>query len=72
MASAEELFVVVATPGAVPAVVDRSHWRDGYRPHATLGPAVRLMDGDVLTIKTLTLVSLHGVRARSLFAVDLP
>jgi hypothetical protein len=57
-------------PGFAPA--EPRHWRDGYRPHATLGPAVRLMDGDVLTIKTLTLVSLRGVRASSLFAVDLP
>jgi hypothetical protein len=57
-------------PGFAPA--EPRHWRDGYRPHATLGPAVSARDGDVLTIRMLTLVSLRGVSGRSLFAVDLP
>lgn len=56
-------------PGFAPA--EPRHWRDGYRPHATLGPAVRAKDGDVLPISTLTLVSLHGVNGRRRFAVDL-
>jgi hypothetical protein len=61
---------LVHVPGFAPA--EPRHWRDGYRPHATLGPAARAKDGDVLPIRTLTLVSLHGVGGRSLFAVDLP
>jgi hypothetical protein len=56
-------------PGFAPA--EPRHWRVGYRPHATLGPAVSAWDGDMLTIRTLTLVSLHGLSGRSLFAVDL-
>jgi hypothetical protein len=61
---------LIHVPGFAPA--EPRHWRDGYRPHATLGLAVRAQDGDVLPIRTLTLVSLHGVNGRLRFAVDLP
>jgi hypothetical protein len=48
------------------------YWNDGYRPHATLGPAVSAQTGDLLSIKTLTLVSLLGASGRRRFAVSLP
>ena len=60
---------LIHVPGFAPA--EPRHWRDGYHPHATLGTAVRAKDGDVLPIRSLTLVSLHEVNGRRRFAVDL-
>jgi hypothetical protein len=57
-------------PGFAPA--EPHYWGDGYRPHATLGPAVSAKAGDLLSIKTLTLVSLLGANGRRRFAVNLP
>jgi 2'-5' RNA ligase len=51
--------------------VDPDYWGGGYRPHATLGPAVTARAGDVLSIRTLTLVSLLGDSGHRLFAFDL-
>lgn len=48
-----------------------SHWEDGYRPHATLGSAVDIVDGDALELRWLTLASLEGDRAHSMRAVEL-
>jgi hypothetical protein len=46
-------------------------WADGYRPHATLGPAVVLRDGAVLTFRYLTLVVLDGMSAQAVRTVRL-
>ena len=55
--------------GFSPAEPD--YWGGGYRPHATLGPAVAAEPGELLSIRTLTLVSLLGDSGRRLFAVHL-
>lgn len=47
-------------------------WGPGYRPHATTGPAVRARDGDILTIRMLTLVSLDGGTGHPVRAAELP
>lgn len=60
---------LVQLPGFGP--MEPHHWRYGYRPHVTLGLAVHDQDGDVLPIRFLTLVSLHGRSGRRRFAVDL-
>jgi hypothetical protein len=51
--------------------VEPEYWGDGYRAHATLGRAVNAQAGDVLRIRTLTLVSLLPDSGRRLFATDL-
>lgn len=48
-----------------------SHWEDGYRPHATLGSAVDVVDGDTLELRWLTLASLEGDSAHRITAVEL-
>ncbi|QDZ15464.1 2'-5' RNA ligase family protein [Humibacter ginsenosidimutans] len=40
--------------------VEPAYRRDGYRPHATLGRAVHVREGDDLTIRTIGLFSLEG------------
>ena len=46
-------------------------WGSGYRPHATIGHAVRARDGDILPIRVLTLVSLDGGTAQPVRATEL-
>lgn len=53
------------------AAAESSFWGSGYLPHATLGPAVSVRDGDVLSFRTLTLVSLHGNIGQRVSAVEL-
>jgi len=53
------------------AAAEPSFWGNGYLPHATLGPAVGGRDGDALSFRTLTLVSLHGNVGQRVFAVEL-
>ena len=53
------------------AAAEPSFWEGGYRPHATLGPAVSVREGDVLSFRTLTLVSLHGNLGQRVSAVEL-
>jgi hypothetical protein len=60
---------LMGIPGFEPA--EPGFWHEGYRPHATLSPAVRAQEGDLLEIRTLTVVSLRGTLGRQLFAVDL-
>ena len=48
-----------------------SSWDVGYRPHATLGPAVEIAEGDVLPIRWLALWSLLGNRAERIAAFPL-
>jgi 2'-5' RNA ligase len=57
-------------PGFSP--VEPHYWGGGYRPHATLGRAVSAKAGDVLPMRTLTLVSLLRDTGRRVFATDLP
>lgn len=47
-------------------------WGEGYRPHATLGAGVEVGEGDALSIRWLTLVSLQGAVARPIRAIELP
>lgn len=47
------------------------HWLEGYRPHATLGSAVRAHEGEMLWIRELTLVSLQGAIGVRLASVRL-
>lgn len=56
-------------PGFAPCLP--SHWEDGYRPHATLGSAVDVVDGDALEVKWLTIASLEGNRAQRIKAFEL-
>jgi len=51
--------------------VEPAYWGSGYRPHATLGPAVRVKLGDTLPIRELSLVSLIGPSGHSRFSVSL-
>lgn len=53
------------------AAVEPSFWGNGYLPHATLGPAVRVRDGDALSFRALTLVSLHGNIGQRVSTVEL-
>lgn len=53
------------------AAAESPFWESGYRPHATLGPAVSVRDGDSLSVRTLTLVSLHGNTGQRVSAVEL-
>jgi len=57
-------------PGFSP--VEPDYWGDGYRPHATLGPAVSATAGDMLAIRVFSLVGLHGPDGHRRFAVNLP
>ena len=74
-ASFDQLHSGLATglmrvPGFAPA--ELRHWRDGYRPHATLGPAVQVHAGETLPIRTLTLVSLRGDIGQRVSTIELP
>lgn len=53
------------------APAEPSFWEGGYRPHATLGPAVGVRDGDTLPLTTVTLVSLDGGLGHRVSAVEL-
>jgi 2'-5' RNA ligase len=50
---------------------DPSFWEDGYRPHASLGPAVNVGDGESLPIRWLTLVSLDASTGRRMSTIKL-
>jgi 2'-5' RNA ligase len=47
------------------------YWFEGYRPHASLGSAVRVEEGDLLPIRTLTLVSQRGRTGTLISAINL-
>lgn len=49
-------------PGFEP--VEPQFWHAEYRPHASLGPAVRVHESDTLPLKVLTLVELDQRTAR--------
>lgn len=53
------------------AAAEPSFWEGGYRPHATLGPAVNVRNGDTLSFTTLALVSLQGNMGRCVSAAEL-
>lgn len=53
------------------AAAEPSSWGVGYRPHATLGPAVDVAEGDVLAFRWLALWSLLGNRAERIAAFPL-
>jgi 2'-5' RNA ligase len=40
--------------------VEPAFWGSGYRPHATLGPAVAASPGEIVALDRVTLVSLEG------------
>ncbi|WP_460537604.1 2'-5' RNA ligase family protein [Humibacter ginsengiterrae] len=50
---------------------DPQYWRRGYRPHASLGPAVDVHADETLPLRVLTLVSLDARLSRSLYVVRL-
>jgi 2'-5' RNA ligase len=53
------------------AAAEPSFWEGGYRPHATLGAVVDVREGDDLSLRTLTLVSLHGNIGKRIYDVEL-
>ena len=57
---------LAALPGFDP--VEPQFWHDEYRPHASLGPAVRVREGDALRLRVLTLVALDQRTARPVCA----
>ena len=52
-------------------VVEPSFWGNGYHPHVTLGPAVSVGEGEALSIRWLTLVSLQEHTVQRVSAVQL-
>ncbi|WP_160150818.1 2'-5' RNA ligase family protein [Microbacterium timonense] len=50
--------------------VEPAFWGSGYRPHATLAPAVRVEAGDVLQLNNVALISLDGQTGRRLSTVS--
>lgn len=61
--------VLMRIPGF--AAAEPEFWGEGYRPHATLGAAVEVRDGDSLSIERLTLVSLQATTGRRVSTVRL-
>ncbi|GAB3808939.1 hypothetical protein GCM10028798_35870 [Humibacter antri] len=51
--------------------IEPPFWHAGYRPHASLGPAVRVREGDTLRLRVITLVSLEKHVGRSLYSAHL-
>lgn len=56
-------------PGFI--AVEPNYWLEGYRPHATLGRAVRVSEGQTLHILALTLVSLYRGTGTRIAAFEL-
>lgn len=60
---------VMRLPGFVAA--EPRHWREGYLPHATLGLAVRVKEGETLPVTTLNLVSLRATSGTRMTTIRL-
>lgn len=46
-------------------------WRDGYRPHVTLGPRVRAAEGDIRTVTQIAVARLTQATAEIIAGLDL-
>jgi len=51
------------------AADEPAYWRDGFRPHLTLGPAVRAVDGEILRSTRLGIARIDGAEAELVRAV---
>ncbi len=53
------------------AATEPDDWFEGYRPHVTLGSFVRVEEGELLPIRTLTMVSQRGRTGTPIVTIDL-
>ncbi|KTS13848.1 hypothetical protein RSA3_02790 [Microbacterium testaceum] len=53
------------------AADEPAYWRGGFRPHLTLGPAVRAVDGEIMRSTRVGIARIQGAEAELVGAVSL-